>query len=81
MLVLADVDPQDVIVIQVTSQRPRGRFDVKLDGWKECGLLYPSCARGDKLATLARTDVVKVLGALASNDLQKVRRAAIELLG
>ncbi|GEM_PF-2683342 len=26
VLVVADVDPQDVIVIQVTSKRPRGRL-------------------------------------------------------
>lgn len=79
VVVLADVDAEDFLVAQVTSHAPRGRFDVPIKSWKSAGLLYPSCARVDKMAALPRGDVWRLLGSLAPDDRRAVA-AAIGLL-
>lgn len=68
VLVLADVDPQDVIVAQVTSHRSRSRFDVPLSAGRSSGLLFASCARVDKLATLPKADVRRALGSVSREE-------------
>lgn len=75
VLLLADVDPEDVVVAQITSHGPRGRHDVPLGRGKASGLLFPSCARVDKLATLPRGEVRRVLGAVSREEWTQVLAA------
>ncbi len=39
----------DVIIVPVTSQKPRNQFDIVLEYWEEAGLLKPSVVRTPKL--------------------------------
>jgi len=64
VVVLAQTDVKDIVVAKVTSAEPRGRYDVVIDDWQKAGLLFPSVVRVDKLATLAKSRVVKRLGIL-----------------
>ncbi len=75
VLLLADVDPEDVVVAQVTSHTPRGEYDIPLARGKGSGLLFPSCARIDKLATLPKADVRRTLGACSREEWRLVLAA------
>ncbi|MBI3099568.1 MAG: type II toxin-antitoxin system PemK/MazF family toxin [Planctomycetes bacterium] len=74
-LLLAEVDALDVVVAQVTSRAPRGRFDIPLTAGKAGGLLLPSCVRVDKIATLPKADERRVLGAVSRHEWKTVRAA------
>lgn len=64
VLVLAQTDSQDIVVSKITSNKPRGSFDIKINDWKKVGLLFPSAIRVDKLATLSKGRVIKRLGTI-----------------
>jgi hypothetical protein len=53
--------------------------DVVLSGWQGAGLKLPSTVRLEKLATIEKSCVVRKLGALASNELVKVRKVLADL--
>jgi mRNA interferase MazF len=72
-VVLLDVDDADVIVVPVTSQAIRTRFDVALQNWSQAGLRLPSIVRVDKPAALHRRLIDRALGALTDRDWADVR--------
>ncbi len=72
-LILADIGDQDLIVVRITSERPRDSFDLPIDSWKEAGLLLPSTARLSKMATLNKRLILKKLGRLGSPERRRVR--------
>lgn len=72
-LVLLDTGDADIIVARVTSQLARGPFDVELAEWRKAGLLLPSVARADKVATLEKRLVERRLGVLTSDDWARVQ--------
>lgn len=78
-LVLLDTEDEDIVVARVTSQVARGAFDVKLEEWRQAGLLLPSVVRVHKVATLEKHLVERRLGALTAGDWERVR-AAIQRL-
>lgn len=53
-LVVLDTGDKDIVVARVTSQSSRTLFDLEIREWQEAGLLLPSIARLDKLATLEK---------------------------
>jgi len=77
MLAVQDTNDADLLVVPITSHPPRGTEDVTLHDWLEAGLRLPSTARMAKLATVAKTTVVRQLGQLKSRDAQHAR----EILG
>ena len=78
-LVLLDTGDADIVAARITSQPARTRFDMEITGWREVGLLLPSIARLDKLATLEKRSVERRLGALLPDDLREVEES-IKLL-
>ena len=72
-LVLADTGDEDLILCRMTSESVRDAHDFLIEDWKECGLLFPSCVRVSKVATLSKQLVLKKLGRLGSPDRRKIR--------
>jgi mRNA interferase MazF len=54
--------------------------DTLLNDWSEGGLLKPSAVRG-VLATVDRSDIVRVLGTLSPRDFDEVERGIANILG
>ncbi|MBI5525993.1 MAG: type II toxin-antitoxin system PemK/MazF family toxin [Deltaproteobacteria bacterium] len=79
-LVVHDSGDDDVLVARVTGQAVGGVFDVPIQEWRDAGLVMPSVARVDKLATLEKRLVERRLGHLADIDAQTVKFALKSLL-
>jgi len=73
VLVVRDTGDADLLVVPITSHPPRSFEDVPLPNWGEAGLRLPSSARMSKLATVAKSTVIRRLGALAERDAQSAR--------
>lgn len=68
-------DAADVVVAAVTSAPPRSGSDVSLFDWQPEGLRVPSTVRLLRLDCLERTTLRRRLGALTSQDVQRVKAA------
>ncbi|MQF64927.1 type II toxin-antitoxin system PemK/MazF family toxin [SAR202 cluster bacterium AC-409-J13_OGT_754m] len=84
--VLAEIDLSDgnseLVVAQITgnfNSQPR-RGDYTLARWQDSGLLRPSLIRG-RITTLHSTSVIRQLGSLHKDDLQKMLAAIGSLMG
>jgi mRNA interferase MazF len=62
----------DVIISPVTSHDSRGEFDIVIEHWKEAGLMMPSVARTSKLSAIPRSSIIKELGCLHKDDLDRI---------
>ncbi len=71
-LILLDTGDADVVVARVTTQPASTRFDVSLAEWQASGLLALSTVRLHKVATLEKSRIRRVLGALQPADRQRV---------
>ena len=78
-LVLLDSGDDDILVARITSQPRQTAFDMEISQWKQAGLLLPSIARLDKLASLEKKIVEKSLGILSSTDWMKVKEKILEM--
>ena len=68
VIVLRDVGDADVLVAPVTSQAGRVAYDVALTDWQQEGLKLPSLVRTEKLATVEKSAISRVLGRLSARD-------------
>jgi mRNA-degrading endonuclease toxin of MazEF toxin-antitoxin module len=75
VLVVHDFGDSDLLVVPITSHTVRTQTDVFLSDWKNAGLKLPSTVRTEKFATIAKSCVVKKLGALPANDLTCVNQS------
>lgn len=71
-LVILDTGDADVLLARATTQQHASAFDVALTEWKAAGLLAPSHVRLHKLATLAKSRVLRRLGSLDAADRKQV---------
>lgn len=71
-LVILDTGDPDVVVARVTTQRYFTTHDVAIAQWRAAGLLAPSVVRLHKLATLDKSVLGRVLGALEAADRRRV---------
>lgn len=62
----------DVLITPVTSHAARDGFDVVIEDWEKAGLKKPSVARTSKLSAIPKNAIIKQLGILASDDLNRV---------
>ena len=76
VLVIHDFGDADLLLAPVTSRPARGSQDLVLRDWQRAGLRLPSTVRMSKLATIAKTAVVRKLDHLTDSD----QRATRELL-
>lgn len=72
VLVLRDAGDEDLLILPVTSQRPRVRYDVSLTDWRGSGLKLPSVVRVEKLATVEKSAVIRRLGSVSGPDWSSV---------
>jgi mRNA interferase MazF len=75
VLVVSDFGDSDLLVVPITSHAARTQTDVFLNDWKNAGLKVPSTVRTEKFATIAKSCVVKKLGALPANDATRVSQS------
>lgn len=75
VLVVVETDEVDILVAPVTSHKPRRIDDVTLRDWRAAGLRLPSTVRMAKLATVAKTTVIRELGRLSESDGKETRKA------
>ena len=73
VLVLHDFGDDDLLVVPVTSQHARVQTDLILPNWKNAGLKLPSIVRVEKLATIAKSSVVRKLGAISPPESDRVK--------
>jgi hypothetical protein len=67
-IVMLDIGDADLVVDPVTSRARTLSGDVPLSNLTGTGLMQPSWIRLAKVATLLKSDVVRVLGRLAPMD-------------
>ncbi|HPM84003.1 MAG TPA: type II toxin-antitoxin system PemK/MazF family toxin [Candidatus Anammoximicrobium sp.] len=68
VVVLRDVGDADMLVAPVASQTSRVAYDVRLADWPQEGLRLPSVVRTEKLATVEKSAIVRILGHLSGRD-------------
>jgi mRNA interferase MazF len=69
-----------VLLARVTTQQHSSAFDVALAEWKAAGLLAPSHVRLHKLATLAKSRILRRLGSLDAADRTQVAAVLTKLV-
>jgi len=74
VLVVHDFGDADLLVVPITSHAARGPGDMTVQNWADAGLRLPSTVRVEKLATVEKCCVVRVLGTLAEEDLALFRQ-------
>jgi mRNA interferase MazF len=79
VIVLIDVGDDDLLVARVTSQEPRGSYDVVLTEWEEAGLKLLSIVRLHKLVTLHKRRIIRGLGKLSSKDVDALKTKLKEM--
>ena len=67
------LDGQDVVVVAVTSARPRSPMDVELGDWAGSGLRVASTVRLSRLDCLERSLLVGRVGQIGSSDAALVK--------
>jgi len=72
-LVLLDTGDGDILVARVTPQSFPALYEIALADWNTAGLLAPSFAKVNKLATLEASLIERKLGKLTAADLALVR--------
>jgi mRNA interferase MazF len=78
-VVLLDSGDNDFVDAPINSHPARSDFDVEIRDWRQAGLNVASTIRVNKLTVLAKDEVVRRIGNLASADrstvAEKLRRA------
>lgn len=62
----------DHMILTVTSQQVRNKFDIVIENWKESGLDKPSVVRCSKINTVHYKELLFKIGKLCDDDLEKV---------
>jgi mRNA interferase MazF len=73
VLVVYDGGDDDLLVLPVTSHPARTAWDIFLTDWRQAGLRLPSIVRAEKLATIAKSTIVRPLGKISSGDRSRLR--------
>jgi len=71
-LVVLDIGDADLVIAPVTSKARHQAGDWPVTDLSGTGLIRPSWVRLAKVATLLKTDLVRVLGRLSVSDRQQV---------
>ena len=74
-LVILDIGDADVVLAPITTRERTGPGDMKIDGWRESGLLRESWVRLAKVACLEKGDISRRLGRLTDSDRMRIARA------
>ncbi len=79
-MVIKDTNDNDILIAKVTSQLNNTEFDIRLQDWKNAGLISPSVIRIHKIQTLHTSLIIGHIGRLTSTDLKSVSHAFAQLV-
>lgn len=73
---------RDIVIMAVTSHTDAPVYfgDVKLEQWKDAGLIKPSIIKAI-FATIEKSMVIKKLGCLGKKDLSLLQQTLVTILG
>src|SRR5947209_558826 len=74
-LVVLDTGDGDVLLARVTTKSYQTSYDAEIIDWQTAGLLAPSVVRVHKLATLAKSRLMRRLGQVQPADRKRVADA------
>jgi len=74
VLAVHDTGDADLLVVPITSHPLRTSEDVTLADWRAAGLRLPSTARMAKVATVAKTTIIRQLGRLKDRDAEQAQQ-------
>lgn len=80
VMVIKDTNDKDILIAKVTSQSYNTDFDIKLQDWKNAGLISPSVIRIHKIQTLHTSLIFGHIGRITSTNLKAVSRAIAQLV-
>ncbi len=75
VMVIKDTNDKDLLIAKITSQLYTTRFDIRLQDWKNAGLISPSVIRTHKIQTLYTSLIFGHIGRLTPTDLKAVSHA------
>jgi len=78
-MIVYDGGDDDLLVAPITSHAGRTRYDIPVAEWQQAGLRLASIVRTEKLATIAKTTVIRKLGRLSAKDWAVAEGALQEL--
>jgi mRNA interferase MazF len=81
VMVIRDAGDDDILVAPVTGQSGRVAYDVSLGDWQRAGLRLPSVVRVEKLATIAKSTVLRSLGRASASDWARIKESLTKLCG
>lgn len=67
-VVMLDTGDEDFVAAPITSQVRNSNWDLRIEQWQKAGLNAASYTRAHKLAVLAKADIARQIGSLASED-------------
>ena|SRR5215467_14515195 len=67
-LVFLDTGDDDFVAAPITSQSRQSEYDLAIEDWRTAGLNVASSVRVHKLTVLAKTEIVRSLGAVSDAD-------------
>ena len=79
-VVLLDTGDEDFVAAPITSQVRNSNWDLQIEQWRKAGLNVASYTRAHKLAVLAKADIARRLGSLASEDRVRLNSLICEAL-
>jgi mRNA interferase MazF len=80
-IVLLDVGDLDIVIAPITSRARSSPGDMSLVDLKGAGLIRPSWVRLGKVATLLKTDVLRLLGRVSSAERMQLAQTWQTLYG
>ncbi|MBF0389530.1 MAG: type II toxin-antitoxin system PemK/MazF family toxin [Desulfamplus sp.] len=72
-MILYDSGDKDVLVARITTQQYTTESDCKIENWKESGLIAESYIRLEKLATIEKVNILKLLGTLSYLETEQIK--------
>lgn len=73
-LVLLDTGDEDIVVARITTHKHNEEMELEIGNYRDKGLLLPSYARFNKIATLNRKDIYKKIGELSEAEVKKAQK-------
>lgn len=78
--IVIDENTIAVLAMMVTSKDKKNPYSIRIDGWKEAGLIKESWARIDRIVRIDEWRMEKKIGDLSETDLLKISQLVAEHL-
>lgn len=75
-----DDDSLEVVVVKVTSQQPRDKYDYEIIDWIKASLKKKSVARASKIEVVGESSIKGIIGKLEDNDYCEIVKLVTEYI-